>query len=346
MAVYMTIILESGGTVKSARAGRFRQTKGGKLLTRYILKRLLLMIPVILGISLLVFAMMEFSPGDPAQIILGIKAKPEALESLRAEMGLDQPFWTRYLSFIANALHGDFGTSWRTNLPVLQEIMERLPNTIRLALGAMFLMVLIGIPVGILSAVKQYSLLDNLTLTGALIFSSMPAFWLGTLLILLFALKLSWLPTMGDGSFASYILPWCTLAASSLATLVRMTRSSMLEVIRADYIKMARAKGANERQVIFRHALRNALLPIVTIVGMNFASLLGGTVIIETVFTLNGLGSLAITSVRQLDVPMVMAEVLFIAITTSVVNLIVDVLYVYIDPRLKSQYVKTRKART
>ena len=301
MAVYMIIVLESGGTVKSARAGRFRQTKGGKLLTRYILKRLLLMIPVILGISLLVFAMMEFSPGDPAQIILGIKAKPEALESLRAEMGLDQPFWTRYLSFIANALHGDFGTSWRTNLPVLQEIMERLPNTIRLALGAMFLMVLI------LSAVKQYSLLDNLTLTGALIFSSMPAFWLGTLLILLFALKLSWLPTMGDGSFASYILPWCTLAASSLATLVRMTRSSMLEVIRADYIKMARAKGANERQVIFRHALRNALLPIVTIVGMNFASLLGGTVIIETVFTLNGLGSLAITSVRQLDVPMVMA---------------------------------------
>ena len=346
MAVYMIIVLESGGTVKSARAGRFRQTKGGKLLTRYILKRLLLMIPVILGISLLVFAMMEFSPGDPAQIILGIKAKPEALESLRAEMGLDQPFWTRYLSFIANALHGDFGTSWRTNLPVLQEIMERLPNTIRLALGAMFLMVLLGIPVGILSAVKQYSLLDNLTLTGALIFSSMPAFWLGTLLILLFALKLSWLPTMGDGSFASYILLWCTLAASSLATLVRMTRSSMLEVIRADYIKMARAKGANERQVIFRHALRNALLPIVTIVGMNFASLLGGTVIIETVFTLNGLGSLAITSVRQLDVPMVMAEVLFIAITTSVVNLIVDVLYVYIDPRLKSQYVKTRKART
>lgn len=315
-------------------------------MTRYILKRLLLMIPVILGISLLVFAMMEFSPGDPAQIILGIKATPDAIESLRAEMGLDQPFWTRYFSFLINALHGDFGASWRTNLPVLQEIMERLPNTIRLALGAMFLMVLVGIPVGILSAVKQYSLLDNLTLTGALIFSSMPAFWLGTLLILLFALKLSWLPTMGDGSFSSYILPWVTLAASSLATLVRMTRSSMLEVIRADYIKMARAKGANERQVIFRHALRNALLPIVTIVGMNFASLLGGTVIIETVFTLNGLGSLAITSVRQLDVPMVMAEVLFIALTTSVVNLIVDVLYVYIDPRLKSQYVKTKKART
>lgn len=315
-------------------------------MARYILKRLLLMIPVILGISLLVFAMLELSPGDPAQIILGMKATPEALADLRKQMGLDQPFWTRYFNYILNALHGDFGTSWRTNLPVFQEIVARMPTTIRLALGSMFLVVLIGIPVGIISAVKQYSLLDNLTLTGALILSSMPAFWLGTLLILLFALKLSWLPAMGNDSISGYILPWITLAASYLATLVRMTRSSMLEVIRADYIKMARAKGASEKQVILSHALRNALLPIVTIVGMNFAGLLGGTVIIEQVFTLNGLGSLAITSVRQLDVPMVMAEVLFIALITSVVNLVVDVLYVYIDPRLKSQYVKTKKVRS
>lgn len=314
-------------------------------MARYILKRLLLMIPVILGISLLVFAMLELSPGDPAQIILGMKATPEALADLRKQMGLDQPFWTRYFNYVLNALHGDFGTSWRTNLPVFQEIVARMPTTIRLALGSMFLVVLIGIPVGIISAVKQYSVLDNLTLTGALILSSMPAFWLGTLLILLFALKLSWLPAMGNDSISGYILPWITLAASYLATLVRMTRSSMLEVIRADYIKMARAKGASEKQVILSHALRNALLPIVTIVGMNFAGLLGGTVIIEQVFTLNGLGSLAITSVRQLDVPMVMAEVLFIALITSVVNLIVDVLYVYIDPRLKSQYVKTKKVR-
>ncbi len=314
-------------------------------MARYIGKRLLLMIPVILGISFLVFSMMELSPGDPAQIILGMKATPEALANLRAEMGLDQPFWTRYVTYITNALQGDFGVSWRTNLPVFQEILARLPTTIRLALGSMFLVVLIGIPVGILSAVKQYSLLDNMTLSGALVLSSMPAFWLGTLLILLFALKLSWLPAMGNDSLSGYILPWITLAASYLATLVRMTRSSMLEVIRADYVKMARAKGANEKQVILGHALRNALLPIITIIGMNFAGLLGGTVIIEQVFTLNGLGSLAINSVRQLDVPMVMAEVLFIALTTSFVNLIVDVLYVYIDPRLKSQYVRPRKAR-
>lgn len=312
---------------------------------RYILKRLLLMIPVLLGISLLVFAMLELSPGDPAQIILGMKATPEALDNLHEQMGLNDPFWLRYIRYIGNVLRGDFGTSWRTSLSVIDEIIQRIPVTLRVALGAMFLTVLIGIPVGIISAVKQYSLTDNLTLGGALLFSSMPAFWFGTLLVLLFALKLSWLPATGSDSIKSYILPWVTLAASNAATLVRMTRSSMLEVIRADYIKMARAKGASEKRVILRHALRNALLPIITIVGMNFAGLMGGTVVIEQVFTLAGLSTLAINSVRALDAPMVMGEVIFIAALTSLINLLVDVLYVYIDPRLKSQYVRMKKAK-
>lgn len=312
---------------------------------RYILKRLLLMIPVLLGISLLVFAMLELSPGDPAQIILGMKATPEALDNLHEQMGLNDPFWLRYIRYIGNVLRGDFGTSWRTSLSVIDEIIQRIPVTLRVALGAMFLTVLIGIQVGIISAVKQYSLTDNLTLGGALLFSSMPAFWFGTLLVLLFALKLSWLPATGSDSIKSYILPWVTLAASNAATLVRMTRSSMLEVIRADYIKMARAKGASEKRVILRHALRNALLPIITIVGMNFAGLMGGTVVIEQVFTLAGLGTLAINSVRALDAPMVMGEVIFIAALTSLINLLVDVLYVYIDPRLKSQYVRMKKAK-
>ena len=314
-------------------------------MARYIGKRLLLMIPVFIGISFLVFAMMELSPGDPAQIILGMKATPEALNNLREQMGLNDPFLLRYLRYMGNVVRGNFGNSWRTSLPVLSEIAARIPVTLRVALGAMFLTVLVGIPIGIISAVKQYSLTDNLTLGGALLFSSMPAFWFGTLLVLLFALKLSWLPATGSDSIKSYILPWVTLAASNAATLVRMPRSSMLEVIRADYIKMARAKGAGERQVILRHALRNALLPIITIVGMNFAGLMGGTVVIEQVFTLTGLGTLAINSGRALDVPMVLGEVLFIAMLTSVINLLVDVLYVYIDPRLKSQYVKIRKAR-
>ena len=297
-------------------------------MARYIGKRLLLMIPVFIGISFLVFAMMELSPGDPAQIILGMKATPEALNNLREQMGLNDPFLLRYLRYMGNVVRGNFGNSWRTSLPVLSEIAARIPVTLRVALGAMFLTVLVGIPIGIISAVKQYSLTDNLTLGAALLFSSMPAFWFGTLLVLLFALKLSWLPATGSDSIKSYILPWVTLAASNAATLVRMTRSSMLEVIRADYIKMARAKGAGERQVILRHALRNALLPIITIVGMNFAGLMGGTVVIEQVFTLTGLGTLAINSVRALDVPMVLGEVLFIAMLTSVINLLVDVLYV------------------
>ena len=301
------------------------------------------MIPVILGISLLVFALLDLSPGDAAEIILGTKATPESLAALRSEMGLDQPFWQRYFTYILNALQGNFGTSWRTKLSVVDELTARLPQTMTLAVGSMFLTVLIGLPIGVISAVKQYSALDNITQVGALVLSSIPGFWLGTLLILFFSLKLHWLPSAGATSIQGYILPWITLAASSIASLVRMTRSSMLEAIGADYIKMARAKGCNEKQVILRHSLRNALLPIITVIGMDFAGLIGGTVIIENVFTIPGLGSLAVTSLRQLDVPMVMGEVLFIAIAVGFTNLIVDVLYAYVDPRLKSQYVRKKK---
>lgn len=304
------------------------------------------MIPVLLGISFVVFSLLELSPGDPAQVILGQRATPESIAALREEMGLNEPFLTRYVTYIGNVLTGDFGNSYRTKLPVMNEIMVRMPTTLILAVGAMVMMVVLSIPIGILSAVKQYSFLDNATLAGALLLSSMPAFWLGTIMILFFALKLGWLPAKGGGSFSGYIMPWFAMAASSMATLVRLTRSNMLEVIRADYIKMARAKGASERHVIIRHALRNACLPIVTIIGMNFAKLLGGTMIIESVFGLSGLGTLAVTAVNQLDIPMVMGEVLFISCIIGLMNLVVDILYVYIDPRLKSQYVSvSRKKR-
>ncbi len=312
---------------------------------KYILRRLLMMIPVLLGISFVVFGLLELSPGDPAQVILGQRAKPEDVAALREEMGLNEPFLTRYVKYLSDAVQGDFGTSYRTKLPVFTEIMSRMPTTIIVALGAIVLMVILAIPIGILSAVKQYSLLDNVTLAGALLLSSMPSFWLGIMLMLLFGLKLGWLPTTGGGSFAGYVMPWFTLAAGSMPTLVRLTRSTMLEVIRADYIKMARSKGATEKHVIIRHALRNACLPIVTIIGMNFAKMLGGTMIVESVFSLSGLGSLAITSVTSLDIPMVMAEVLFIAFIIGMMNLLVDILYVYIDPRLKSQYVSPSRRR-
>lgn len=310
---------------------------------RYICRRLLMMIPVLLGISFVVFGLLELSPGDPAQVILGQRATPESIAKLREEMGLNQPFLIRYVQYLSGVLTGDFGTSYRTKLPVMQEILTRLPTTLILASGSMVMMVILALPIGILSAVKQYSILDNVTLAGALLLSSMPAFWLGTILILFLALKLGLLPAKGGGSFAGYLMPWFALAASYMATLVRLTRSNMLEVIRADYIKMARAKGASERRVIIRHALRNACLPIVTIIGMNFAKLVGGTMIIESVFALSGLGTLAVTAVTQLDIPMVMAEVLFVAFIIGIMNLLVDILYVYIDPRLKSQYVSVSR---
>ena len=223
--------------------------------------------------------------------------------------------------------------------------MARFPTTLTLALGSIVLTVVIGVPIGVLSAVRQYSLMDNVTMAGALVLASMPGFWLGTMLVLLFASRLGWLPATGAETWKHFILPCVALMASNMATLVRMTRSNMLEVIRADYITMARAKGATEKLVIFRHALRNALMPIITIIGMNLSGLLGGTMIIESVFALPGLGTLAVTSVRSKDIPMVLAEVIFIALLAGFINLFVDVLYAYIDPRLKSQYVRQKKVR-
>ncbi len=307
---------------------------------KYILKRLLWMIPVILGISFILFSILEITPGDPAVMILGESAPPDRVEALREEMGLNEPFLQRYVTYVADALHGDFGSSYRTKLPVFDEILSRFPTTLKLTVGGILLVVILGIPLGILSAVKQYSVFDNVSMVAALILNSMPGFWLGIMLVLLFSVKLNLLPATGVNGWNSYILPCITLAAGMMASVVRMTRSNMLEVIRQDYISTARAKGADEERVILRHALRNALLPVVTIVGLNFSSLLGGTLIIETVFNIPGLGALMITAVRSKDIPLVMAGVLFVALLGGFINLFVDVLYVYIDPRLKSQFVR------
>jgi len=303
------------------------------------------MIPVIIGISLVVYTLVNFSPGDPVDMLIGVRASDEAKAELREQLGLDQPFWTRYFHYMENAVTGNFGTSFRTKLPVTQEVWSRFGVTVNLAFGAVVITVLIGIPVGVISAVKQYSLLDNSTLVGALFLSSMPGFWLGTILILIFAIKARWVSSTFVNSFSGYILPWITLAAGQMSTIVRNTRSNMLEVIRADYIKMARAKGARESRVMMGHALRNALLPIITLLGMNFVELLGGAVVIEQVFTVTGLGSLALISIHQLDAPMVMGVVMFIAFLAGMTNLIIDVIYVYIDPRLKSLYVKHKRKK-
>ncbi len=302
------------------------------------------MIPVILGISFIIFSVLALTPGDPAQIILGDGATQEAIEELREEMGLNDFFVLRYLRYIAGALRGDFGQSYRTRLPVIDELMMRLPNTMTLALFGVGFAALIGVPIGIISAVKQYTLIDNVTRTFAMIMTAIPAFWLGLMLMLLFALRLGWLPAIGVDSWRSFVLPSVTLAIGNMAVMIRMTRSTMLEVIREDYVRTALAKGASHRRVILRHALMNALLPIITTIGINFGLQMGGAMICETVFSIPGLGTLIITSVRQKDVPMVMASVIFVALTISVVTLAMDLIYSYLDPRIKMQNIGRARA--
>ena len=244
------------------------------------------------------------------------------------------------MDYVWNALHGNFGLSYRTRTPVFTEIFSRFPTTMKLAAGAMLLSVAIGVPLGILSAVKQYSALDVINSVTAMFFSSIPAFWLGLLSILLFALKLGWLPSNGADSVKSFILPIVTLALPGAAEILRLTRSTMLEVIRQDYIRTARAKGASSMVVIWKHALKNALLPVITVAGMHFGALLGGSVITESVFAMPGVGTLAIDAIRSKDTPQVMAAVLMLAALFCIIMLIVDLLYAFIDPRIRSRYSK------
>ena len=307
---------------------------------KYILKRLLLMVPVIAGISLILFTIMDLTPGDPARAILGDYATQEQIAQLREEMGLNDNFFVRYGRYAANAVRGNFGVSYRTNVPVVEEIFVRFPSTIQMAFWAVLLSVAVGIPVGVVSAVKQYSAIDIASIATSLLFTSIPAFWLGLMMILFFSLKLGWLPAVGADSWRNFIMPSATLAAAQLATMIRMTRSTMLEVIRQDYIRTAKAKGATPMRVVFKHALRNALLPVVTVIGIGFGNLLGGALIVESVFGISGLGTLMVNSVKSKDSPMLIASVMFAALVGGLVNLGVDVLYTYIDPRVKSQYVK------
>lgn len=305
---------------------------------KYILQRLGMMIVVVLGISFIVFTIMNLTPGNAAQLILGQSASPEQVAKLEAELGLTDPFFVRYFDYMVNAVQGDLGTSYQTGLSVWGEIMARFPLTLTLAAVAMFFAALIGVPVGVISAVRQYSFVDGVSTVAALIFASIPSFVLGLILMLVFALNLEWFPATGIQDISGYVLPAVTLSTATMATLVRMTRSTMLEVLKQDYIRTARAKGAEEKSVVLKHSLRNALLPIVTVIGVDFGYLLGGTVVIESVFAASGLGTLLITAIRMKDTPVVMGAIMFITIAYSLVNLVVDVIYAYIDPRIKSQY--------
>ncbi len=305
---------------------------------KFIYKRLLLLAPVLLGVSLLVFAIMSFTPGDPAMLILGENAPAHAVEALREEMGLNDPFIMRYASFVGNAITGDMGTSYTTGRDVFSEIFSRFPNTLILAALGTIIAIIIGVPVGILSATRQYSWIDSSSMIMALLGVSMPNFWLGLMLILVFSVTLGWLPSGGFMGMSSLILPALTLGTGSAAIITRMTRSSMLEVIRQDYIRTARAKGVAENAVINRHALKNALIPVITVIGLQFGYLLGGAVLTETVYSWPGVGRMMVDAIRQKDTPTVLGAVVFLAATFSLVNLAVDILYGFVDPRIKSQY--------
>lgn len=305
---------------------------------KYIFKRILMMIPVVIGVSLLVFMVLKMTPGDPARVVAGSEADEATVAQIREELGLNKPVLQQYVDYMAGMLHGDMGNSYTTGKPVFSEILSRMPTTFILAFAGVLVAVLIGIPLGIISATKQYSILDNISTLLALTGVAMPNFWLGLMLILVFALQLGWLPSGGVTSWQGYILPAVTLGVGATANFMRTTRSSMLEVIRQDYIRTVRAKGANEQRVILRHALRNALIPVITVIGLQIGTLLGGAVVNETVFSLPGVGMLMINSINKKDEPVVLGCLITFAVVFSLVNLFVDILYAYIDPRIKSQY--------
>ena len=305
---------------------------------KYICKRILMMIPVIIGVSLLVFLVLKMTPGDPARVVAGSEADEATVEQIREELGLNKPVLQQYVDYMLALLHGDMGTSYTTRKPVADEILARMPTTFILAFAGVFVAVLIGIPLGIVSATKQYSVLDYISTLLALGGVAMPNFWLGLMLILLFSLKLGWLPSGGGDSWTSYVLPAITLGVGATASFMRTTRSSMLEVIRQDYIRTARAKGAGEGRVVMHHALRNAMIPVITVIGLQIGTLLGGAVVNETVFSLPGLGTLMINAINQKNEPVVLGCLITFAIIFSLVNLLIDILYAFIDPRIKSQY--------
>lgn len=305
---------------------------------KYVLKRLLMLIPVLIGVTFLVFLIISFTPGDVAAMIIGDNATEESIQELREEMGLNDPIVVQYAKYVGNLATGDMGTSYATGKTVTSEIGSRFPNTFRLTIAAIIISVLISIPIGVISATKQYSIFDNLGMIFALVGISMPSFWLGLMLIILFSLHLGWFPSSGAEGWQALVLPAVTLGVASTASITRTTRSSMLEVVRQDYIRTARAKGVSEKKVIRKHALKNALIPAVTVIGLEFGVLLGGAILTETVFAWPGIGRLMVESIQRKDLPMVLGCIIIFSVCFSIVNLLIDILYAYIDPRIKANY--------
>lgn len=308
---------------------------------RYIVKRVLLMLLLLLGMSFIVFASLYIAPGDPATMVAGVSATEDDIARVRASLGLDKPFLVQYLIYLKNLLTLNLGMSYTTRQPILQEIMVRLPNTLNLACASMLLAILVGIPAGIFTALKKDKLTDNILTTGSLIGISIPNFWLGTMLIYIFAVKLKLLPSGGMTHFfwtptglKEVILPALALSTATIASFTRIGRSAMLDVLQSDYIRTAKSKGLKQTTIIGLHALRNALIPLITQFGTSFGGLLGGAIITEQVFVINGIGTYLITAINNRNYPVVQSTVLVIAAMFIFINLLVDLLYCVIDPRI------------
>jgi ABC-type dipeptide/oligopeptide/nickel transport system permease component len=301
----------------------------------YILRRIVMLIPVLFGVTLVSFSLLHLVPGDPAEVLGGQEATKADIDRLRKEYGLDQPLVVQYARFVGNAVRGDLGISIQSRHPVRELLLQRLAFTLQLALASVLVAAALGLLAGIISSTRQYSFFDTASMLGALFGISMPIFWLGLLLILVFAAKLQWLPSGGTGSIRHLILPAIALGSASAAVIARMTRASMLEVTRQDYIRTARATGYQERVIIFRHALKNAMIPVLTVFGLEFGSMLGGAVLTETVFSLPGIGRLLVEGIFARDYPVVQGAMILVASTFVLVNLLTDVAYAFFDPRIR-----------
>jgi len=308
---------------------------------KFIIKRLLLTLPILLGVIVLVFSMINIVPGDPGSSILGSSATQEAIDEFNRALGYDQPFLTRLVTYLGDILlRFDFGKSWQSNQPVMKSILQNFVYTFRFALMGTMLYALIGIPLGVLSAIRQYSLADNVMRVLAMMINAMPSFWFGLVAIFVFSLKLGLFPSNGIDTWKHYVLPVAVFGISGAGGLLRQTRTIMLESVRQDYIRTARAKGAPERRVIWGHAFRNVTLPLINTIGIGFGAVMGGTVLIENVFSLPGLGNLALSALRAKDVPLIMATTIFLAAIFCVIVLAVDIISALADPRVKARYIQ------
>ena len=313
---------------------------------RFIVKRILWMIPTVLGVLLIIFTINELMPGDPASAALGTNYTEELYQQKREEMGLNRPFLTRYADYVVGFFtEFDLGTSYSSLRPVRTLILERIWVSIKLGLLGSVITVVFGILIGVISAVKQYSVLDYIITVLATFFASMPGFWLALMGIIIFAQELNWLPAAGLSSWKHYIMPVICIGITPIALVVRMTRTSMLDVIRQDYIRTARAKGLKERTVIYRHALRNALIPVITVIGMQLATIFGGAIIVESIYSIPGMGVLLLTAINSRDYTTIQGTVLVLSLAVCVINLLVDIAYAMADPRIKAQYVRVKKKK-